>query len=137
MRSWRLAFIVQFLATTAWRTFQRAAVNFSSLFPCTEDRRLTTGDSTINRAPRCASTLRTLKLASLLCAAVWSLSAQNAPVKPASAQAKPGTVDFNGQIKPILATNCSMCHGQEKRSGGLSLASYSDVLEGGRSGTAI
>lgn len=51
--------------------------------------------------------------------------------------AEPGTIDFDRQIKPILATNCSMCHSAEKRSGGLSLATYADILDGGRSGTAI
>src|SRR6185312_3864281 len=51
--------------------------------------------------------------------------------------AEPGTVDFDRQIRPILDTTCSMCHSAEKRSGGLSLATYADVLEGGRSGTAI
>jgi hypothetical protein len=50
---------------------------------------------------------------------------------------KPGTVDFNKQIKPILDANCSGCHSLEKRSGGLSLAQYSDLLDGGRSGTAV
>src|SRR5262249_21766673 len=30
-----------------------------------------------------------------------------------------------------------VCHSQEKRSGGLSLATYSDVLNGGRSGAAV
>jgi hypothetical protein len=67
----------------------------------------------------------TLSVSTALC-----LAAQSAPVKP-------GTVDFDRQIKPILAANCSMCHSAEKRSGGLSLATYADVLEGGRSGTAI
>jgi hypothetical protein len=30
-----------------------------------------------------------------------------------------------------------MCHSQEKRSGGLSLASYTDIVDGGRSGSAV
>ncbi len=54
-----------------------------------------------------------------------------------TAQTKSGTVDFNRQIQPVLATRCSMCHSQEKRSGGLSLATYSDALDGGRSGAII
>jgi hypothetical protein len=47
------------------------------------------------------------------------------------------TVDFDQQIHPILAQRCLPCHSSEKRSGGLSLASYEDVLEGGRDGATI
>lgn len=46
-------------------------------------------------------------------------------------------VDYDRQIHPILAARCWSCHSQEKRSGGLSLGAYADVLEGGRSGAAI
>src|SRR5438105_3869529 len=49
----------------------------------------------------------------------------------------PAMVDFEREVHPILAARCFSCHSQEKRSGGLSLATYSDVLNGGRSGAAI
>jgi hypothetical protein len=64
-----------------------------------------------------------------------SLPGQDAQVAPA--KVKPGIVDFDGQVKPILTSKCSTCHSQEKRSGGLSLANYSDVLDGGRSGVVV
>jgi hypothetical protein len=48
-----------------------------------------------------------------------------------------GTTDYDRQVHPILAARCLACHSQEKRSGGLSLATYLDTLEGGRSGAAI
>jgi len=51
---------------------------------------------------------------------------------PASA-----AVDFARDVHPILAARCFTCHGGDKRSGGLSLQAYSDVLKGGRSGPAI
>jgi hypothetical protein len=51
--------------------------------------------------------------------------------------AQPVKVDFDREIHPLLAARCLMCHSAEKRSGGLSLATYSDVLEGGRSGAAV
>ncbi len=54
-----------------------------------------------------------------------------------AAQITSGTIDFDRQIAPILSARCAMCHDAEKRSGGLSLATYPDVLNGGRSGTAI
>ena len=50
---------------------------------------------------------------------------------PAAAQP---LIDFNTQIHPLLAARCIVCHSQEKRSGGLSLATYRDTLDGGRSG---
>jgi len=46
-------------------------------------------------------------------------------------------VDFDRQVHPILAARCWSCHSQEKRSGGLSLGTYADVLDGGRSGAAV
>src|SRR5579864_1793885 len=52
------------------------------------------------------------------------------------AQALPG-VDYDRQVHPILAAKCFACHSQEKRSGGLSLATYEDVLNGGRSGAVV
>ena len=46
-------------------------------------------------------------------------------------------VDYERQVHPILAAKCWSCHSQEKRSGGLSLATLADVLACGRSGAAI
>lgn len=47
------------------------------------------------------------------------------------------TVDYARQVHPILAARCLVCHSGEKRSGGLSLAAYDDVLAGGRAGAAV
>ena len=55
-----------------------------------------------------------------------SLSGQSAP-----------RVDYARQIQPLLAAHCQECHNETKRSGGLSLATYADALEGGRSGAVI
>jgi hypothetical protein len=46
-------------------------------------------------------------------------------------------IDFQKQVQPLLESSCSECHSQERRKGGLSLANYSDVLEGGRSGAVV
>ncbi len=62
----------------------------------------------------------------LLCTSPSRLASQSA-----------ATVDFDRDIHTILATKCLMCHSAEKRSGGLSLATYSDVLEGGRNGGTV
>ena len=53
------------------------------------------------------------------------------------ASAQQPAVDFDKQVRPILAANCLECHSAEKRKGGLSLAAYADVLDGGRSGAVV
>src|SRR5262245_56752141 len=52
-------------------------------------------------------------------------------------QPTPPLVDFERQIQPIINDRCLECHSQDKRKGGLSLASYADALDGGRNGPAI
>ncbi len=52
-------------------------------------------------------------------------------------QSGPPLVDFDRQVHPILTIRCYSCHSQEKRSGGLSLATLADTLEGGRSGATV
>ena len=49
----------------------------------------------------------------------------------------PATIDYQQQVHTLLAAKCLSCHSAERRSGGLSLAAYADVLDGGRSGAAI
>ena len=49
----------------------------------------------------------------------------------------PAAVDYDRQVQPIFAAKCFSCHSQEKRSGGLSLYSYEDVLNGGRNGGTV
>jgi Protein of unknown function (DUF1549)/Protein of unknown function (DUF1553)/Planctomycete cytochrome C len=46
-------------------------------------------------------------------------------------------VDYHAQIEPILKRACLECHSQDRRRGGLSLANYSDALDGGRNGAVI
>ena len=65
-----------------------------------------------------------------------------APTRPRetaqpAATAALGRVDFASQVLPILEEFCSDCHDGETRKGGLSLATYDDILEGGRSGAAV
>src|SRR5262245_52816842 len=56
---------------------------------------------------------------------------------PAQVAAQPALIDYTRQVHGLFAAKCLVCHSQEKRSGGLSLATYSDVLNGGRSGAAV
>ena len=62
-------------------------------------------------------------------AAVTTTSAQRA--------AMPARIDFARQVQPVIAKHCLECHNQDRRQGGLSLATYADALEGGRSGAVI
>ena len=64
-----------------------------------------------------------------------ALATQAAPVQRTAVPSPP--VDFASQIKPILEANCLECHSADKRKGGLSLAAYTDVLDGGRSGAVV
>jgi mono/diheme cytochrome c family protein len=67
-----------------------------------------------------------------LVALAASGSAPPLPSQPAAAR-----IDYQRQIRPILAKRCLECHSSDKRKGGLSLATYADALEGGRNGAAI
>jgi len=60
-------------------------------------------------------------------------------VRPGQLTSQPaaGSVDYAREVHAVLAARCLVCHSQEKRSGGLSLATYEDVLIGGRSGAAV
>src|SRR5689334_24728987 len=46
-------------------------------------------------------------------------------------------IDYARQIRPLIEQNCLECHSQDKRKGGLSLATYDDILEGGRNGAIV
>lgn len=55
----------------------------------------------------------------------------------ASGSGSQGRVDYHTQIEPIVKRACLECHSQDRRRGGLSLATYSDALDGGRNGAVI
>ena len=59
--------------------------------------------------------------------AAWTLSAGGAA----------GAVDFNRDIKPILAERCYGCHGPDKQKSGLRLDRKDEALLGGDSGPAL
>ncbi len=46
-------------------------------------------------------------------------------------------IDFARDVRPVLERRCLECHDQNKRKGGLSLATYADALEGGRNGAVV
>ncbi len=46
-------------------------------------------------------------------------------------------VDFDKQIRPILAQSCYKCHAGAKHKGDLKLASMADILKGGKDGPVL
>lgn len=62
------------------------------------------------------------------------------PDQPTATQAavvpESGT-SFSQQVSPILAANCTRCHGSSRQSGGLRLDSLTNLLAGGRDGAVI
>ena len=69
----------------------------------------------------------------LSCALTYAASVKGAP----QAARAGALIDFERQIAPIIEKHCLECHSQDKRKGGLSLATYADALDGGRNGPAI
>jgi hypothetical protein len=47
------------------------------------------------------------------------------------------TVSFTRDIAPFMANLCGGCHSAQRKSGGLSLVSYFDMMQGGESGEVI
>jgi hypothetical protein len=66
-------------------------------------------------------------------AAPQGRGARPAPTRTAGA----ALVDYQRDVQALLEERCLECHSQERRKGGLSLATYADVLEGGRSGPVV
>lgn len=62
-----------------------------------------------------------------------TIRAADAPAEPTPEQAK----FFEEQVRPVLATNCYKCHGEEKQKGDLRLDSLTAMLAGGESGPAV
>ncbi len=69
----------------------------------------------------------------------WIYAGSGAPgpePPPIASPAPAGPIDFDRDIRPILAERCWKCHGQAKHRAGLRLDSREGVLRGGESGPA-
>src|SRR5438094_4483209 len=92
---------------------------------------------------RCCSPVKTVRIchvgmqksvnAGVWIAALLSAAQAGAPGRNPAAE----LIDYQRHVHPILAERCLECHSREKRKGGLSLATYDEALEGGRSGAVI
>jgi hypothetical protein len=71
---------------------------------------------------------------------VMAVAAAADPPKPDAVRLPPASaakIDFDKDVKPILAAHCLKCHGAEKQKGGLRLDDRKAALEGGNSGAVI
>ncbi len=80
---------------------------------------------------------RTLQVGAAAVAA-WTISchlhvAADEPAKPDPAAAKPATVSFYRDIRPIFQANCQGCHQPAKASGSLDMTAMKSLLKGGDS----
>lgn len=55
----------------------------------------------------------------------------------ALAQEKVEKVTFDDHVKPILMARCSTCHNGQKREGDLDVTNYTNLIQGGGSGSSI
>src|SRR6187431_2460010 len=56
---------------------------------------------------------------------------------PASAQTQPAAVDYERDVRPILANRCFGCHGSRQQQSGLRLDLRQNALRGGDYGVVI
>ncbi len=54
-----------------------------------------------------------------------------------NAQEPAEKITYDDHVKPILVQRCSSCHNGQKREGSLDVTSYTNLMEGGGSGTVI
>ncbi len=72
---------------------------------------------------------------SFIVVALFALRMVGAEPAPLPRAVEP--IDFDRDVRPILAKNCLSCHGADKQKGGLRLDRKADALAGGDSGYAI
>src|SRR6476659_2617412 len=83
--------------------------------------------------PLCAFTLAPL----LAVALVAARADDQKPGEPKLPPAAEGKIDFNTDIKPLLAGHCVKCHGPAKQKGGWRLDTREHALAGGNSGAVL
>ncbi|MGE5250903.1 MAG: c-type cytochrome [Bacteroidota bacterium] len=59
------------------------------------------------------------------------------PTQPATTGGTPGEVSFSGQVLPILAAKCQMCHNSTTTLGGWDASSYESVMNTGENAPVI
>src|SRR5438874_616388 len=75
-----------------------------------------------------------LRALPLVLALSFALVAADPPKLPPVSNSK---IDFDKDVRPILAAHCVKCHGAEKSKGGLRLDDAKFLADGGNSGAAM
>jgi mono/diheme cytochrome c family protein len=79
--------------------------------------------------------LRLLPLFGLAAAVAAPFASADPP--PALPPASAAKIDFDRDVRPILAAHCVSCHGPDKQKGGFRLDDRKSLLEGGNGGAAV
>jgi len=70
----------------------------------------------------------------ILLSVAVALGADSSPIRADDASA---IEHYEKRVRPILASNCFECHGDDRQEGGLSVTSVASLLRGGDQGPAI
>jgi ankyrin repeat protein len=76
-------------------------------------------------------------LAALFCVVVTALHAQNPDAPSPAARGSAASVDYDTDVRPILAARCFGCHGPKQAQSGLRLDLRQNALRGGDYGVVI
>src|SRR5438105_2099984 len=60
-----------------------------------------------------------------------------ASLAPAADAKKGAKITYDEHVQPILKDKCFACHNQDKKSGGLRLNTFANVMAGGASGAVV
>ena len=82
---------------------------------------------------RCVRNLAALGVA----LAIVAVEVRGEPAEATLPPAVERAVDFHREVLPILARRCALCHTENRREGGLSLATREQLLAGGDSGASV
>ncbi len=88
-------------------------------------------------APASATVKPTDAPPATVAATIAATATQQAPTETPTASSPAGSVSFSEDINPVLQANCFNCHGGEKTSRGLSVATYETLMKGSQNGAVI
>src|SRR5829696_544419 len=76
-------------------------------------------------------------LTAIAAAIVWTSAMLSAARDGVGQSAGVSRIDYQRQVRPLIEKHCLECHNEDRRQGGLSLGTYADALDGGRTGAVI
>ena len=73
----------------------------------------------------------------MVAACLFGLATGGGDVAVAQPKKKPPKITYDDHVKPILRQKCFSCHNPEKKSADLDVTNYTNLMQGGASGTVI